>query len=243
MTRTRSVAGRGGHLGHVEAWIFDLDNTLYPASTNLFGEIDRRMGEFIAAALGVEPDEARRIQKAYFRDFGTTLRGLMANHGIDADAFLDYVHAIDISPLEPSPALAEALARLEGRKIVFTNGSARHADKVMDRLGVAEHFDGVFDIAAAEYHCKPDPEAYRALVRSHALAPKRTAIFEDLPQNLEPAAAMGMTTIWVRNDTVWAETEYETHIAEPFVDHVTDSLVDWLEELVAARQRRADGRR
>jgi putative hydrolase of the HAD superfamily len=113
----------------------------------------------------------------------------------------------------------------------------------MERLGVAQHFNGIFDIIAAEYRCKPDPEAYRALVLSHGLAPERTAIFEDLPQNLAPAAAMGMTTIWVRNDTVWAETDYETHIAEPFVDHVTDSLVDWLEDLVAARQRRADRQR
>lgn len=236
MTETRAAAGPATDLRHIDAWVFDLDNTLYPASCNLFGQIDRRMAEFIAAALNVDAAEARRIQKAYFRDYGTTLRGLMTNHGTDPDAFLEYVHAIDMTALAPSPALEAALARLEGRKIVFTNGSARHADKVMARLGVARHFDGVFDIAAAAYRSKPDPEAYRALVRRHGLDPRATAIFEDLPQNLAPAAAMGMTTVWVRNDTRWAEGGADGGRACDFVDHVTDDLVAWLEGLVAARE-------
>jgi putative hydrolase of the HAD superfamily len=240
MTRTRSGAGPGPDLDHVEAWVFDLDNTLYPASSDLFGEIDRRMGEFIAAALEVDGAEARRIQKAYFRDYGTTLRGLMTNHGTNPVAFLEYVHEIDMSPLEPSPALAEVLSRLEGRKIVFTNGSAEHAGKVMDRLGIKEHFDGVFDITAAGYRCKPDPEAYRALIRDHGLAPRTTAILEDLPRNLAPASALGMTTIWVRNDTIWAEFDHGRGPVESFIDHVTDDLVGWLQEIVATR---AEGRR
>jgi putative hydrolase of the HAD superfamily len=236
MIRTRSAPEPDSRLRHIDAWVFDLDNTLYPASCNLFGQIDRRMAEFIAVALSVDQAEARRIQKAYFRDYGTTLGGLMTNHGTDPEAFLEYVHAIDMTPLAPSPALEAALARLEGRKIVFTNGSARHADKVMVRLGVAQHFDGVFDIAAAEYRSKPDPEAYRALIHRHGLSPRTTAIFEDLPQNLAPAAAMGMTTVWVRNVTRWAEAGAEDGPRCDFVDHVTDDLVAWLQQLVAARK-------
>lgn len=222
-------------LNHIEAWVFDLDNTLYPASSNLFAEIDRRMGEFIAAELRVDATEARRIQKDYFRDFGTTLRGLMLNHAIEPTLFLEYVHAIDVSILAPDPGLETALARLDGRKFVFTNGSARHAEKVMDRLGVAHRFAGVFDIAAAGYVSKPDPAAYHALVRRHDLMPQTTAIFEDLTRNLAPAAAIGMTTVWVRNASPWAEPTADGDMPD-FVHHETADLVACLEEAIAARR-------
>jgi putative hydrolase of the HAD superfamily len=226
-------AGKPG-VNHIESWVFDLDNTLYPASSNLFAQIDRRMGEFIASELRVDAIEARRIQKEYFRDFGTTLRGLMVNHAITPDHFLDYVHAIDVSILTPDPALDAALARLDGLKVIFTNGSSSHAEKVMDRLGVARHFDAVFDVAAARYLPKPDPASYRALVRRHGLASAATAIFEDLTRNLAPAAELGMTTVWVRNATDWAEAS-ETR--PDFVHHETDDLTAWLEGAIAARAR------
>lgn len=243
MIRTGTRDRPGPDLTHIEAWVFDLDNTLYPASCNLFAEIDRRMGEFISATLSVDGGEARRIQKTYFREYGTTLRGLMTNHGIDPDAFLEYVHQIDMSRLSPSPALAAALAQLQGLKIVFTNGSADHAEKVMARLGVTQYFDGVFDIIAADYRSKPDPEAYEALVCRHGLAPASSAIFEDLPRNLAPAAAMGMTTVWVRNDTIWAEEGdagggeegAEEGAAGRYIHHVTDDLAGWLEDVAAVR--------
>ncbi|HLF58374.1 MAG TPA: pyrimidine 5'-nucleotidase [Alphaproteobacteria bacterium] len=222
------------NVNHIDAWVFDLDNTLYPASSNLFAEIDRRMGEFIAAELRVDPPEARRIQKDYFRDFGTTLRGLMVNHAIEPELFLEYVHAIDVSILAPDPALDAALSRLDGMKIIFTNGSLGHAEKVMDRLGVARHFDAVFDIAAAEYLSKPDPAAYHALVRRHNLTPGATAIFEDLSRNLAPAAALGMTTVWVRNVTPWAEAKAAGGSPD-YIHHETENLVAWLEEAIAAR--------
>lgn len=241
MSEVPTASARQPSLNHIEAWVFDLDNTLYPASSNLFAEIDRRMGEFIATELRVDAIEARRIQKDYFRDFGTTLRGLMVNHAIEPTLFLEYVHAIDVSILSPDPGLETALARLDGPKIVFTNGSSRHAEKVMDRLGIAHHFDGVFDIAAAEYLSKPDPAAYYALVRRHNLAPAATAIFEDLTRNLAPAAAIGMTTVWVRNASPWAEV---TVVAETpaYVHHETEDLVAWLEQAIAAR-RDGPGRR
>jgi putative hydrolase of the HAD superfamily len=140
-------------------WIFDLDNTLYPASCRLFDQVEARMGAFIADFLGISPEAARAIQKRYFKEHGTTLRGLMVHHDLAPQRFLDYVHAIDVSALEPAPALARALDRLPGEKLVYTNGSTRHAENVMARLGVAGCFDGIFDIAAADYLAKPEPQS------------------------------------------------------------------------------------
>ena len=180
------------NFNHIDAWVFDLDNTLYPASTNLFAAIDTRMGEFIATLLKVDAVEALRIQKSYFRDYGTTLRGLMVNHAIEPDVFLDYVHAIDVGVLTPDPGLQSVLGKLQGRKIIFTNGSSLHAEKVMTRLGVTDHFEAIFDVADADYLSKPDPAAYHALVARHGLSPRATTIFEDLSRNLAPAAELMM---------------------------------------------------
>ena len=177
-------------------WLFDLDNTLYPASCNLFDQVDQRIGAFIADLLQVDAAEAKRLQKHYFSQYGTTLRGLMDHHGIAPGAFLDYVHAIDVSPVPPSPALDAALRALHGRKLIFTNGSVAHAERVMARLGVAEHFTGVFDIVAANYQPKPNPATYAALIEQHRVDPRAAAMFEDIPRNLVPAAALGMTTTW-----------------------------------------------
>ena len=220
-------------MNHIDCWIFDLDNTLYPASCNLFDQVDRRIGAFIAELLQVDAVEARRLQKHYFREYGTTLRGLMNHHGIVPARFLDYVHAIDVSPVPPSPALDAALAALDGRKLIFTNGSVAHAERVMNRLGVAGHFTGVFDIVAADYQPKPNPATYAAMVARHGVDPRAAAMFEDLAHNLVPAAALGMTTILVRTTSEWAAT------GEPgdHVHHVTDDLVAWLEGAAAQRRR------
>ena len=222
-------------MNHIDCWIFDLDNTLYPASCNLFDQVDQRIGAFIADLLQVDAAEAKRLQKHYFSWYGTTLRGLMDHHGIAPGTFLDYVHAIDVSPVPPSPALDAALRALDGRKLIFTNGSVAHAERVMARLGVAEHFTGVFDIVAANYQPKPNPATYAALIERHGVDPRAAAMFEDLPRNLAPAAALGMTTILVRTQSEWAA------IDEPgdHIHHVTDDLVAWLEG--AARQRRRSG--
>jgi putative hydrolase of the HAD superfamily len=208
-------------------WLFDLDNTLYPASCRLFDQVDRRMGEFVQQALGLANRvEARKIQKDYLRDHGTTLRGLMDVHGIAPDDYLDYVHAIDLSAVQPDPDLDTALAALTGRKLIFTNGSENHAVNVMDRLGVAHHFEAIFDIAAADYVPKPARGPYDQLIARHDLRPDATVFFDDMPRNLEPAAALGMTTVWVANDSEWA---LQGHTGtEDFVHHVTDDLAGWL---------------
>ncbi|WP_035691477.1 pyrimidine 5'-nucleotidase [Azospirillum halopraeferens] len=221
-------------LTDIEVWIFDLDNTLYPASCNLFAQVDRRIGEFIAMHFGIPRDEARALQKRYFRDHGTTLRGLMVEHDIDPVPFLDHVHAIDVTPVPPSPRLDRALDRLPGRKVIYTNGSTRHAANITDRLGISRHFDTVYDIVEAGYVPKPDPRPYRTLVERHGIAPTRACMVEDIARNLVPAHAMGMTTVWVRTDADWARPDRGGVGSGSHIDHAVDDLVAWLEGIGTA---------
>ena len=209
----------------IETWVFDLDNTLYPASCRLFDQVDRLIGRFIAEEFALDLVEARRLQKQYFHEYGTTLSGLMQRHGVDPARFLDYVHAIDLTPVAPAPRLDAALARLGGRKLIFTNGSVAHAANVMDRLGVAHHFEDVFDIRAAAWIPKPLPATYDALVARHAIDAPRAAMIDDLPRNLAPAAALGMTTVLVETGEEWSKPVGD----RSHIHHTTDDLVAWLE--------------
>src|SRR5436190_2152571 len=160
----------------IDTWVFDLDNTLYPHHVNLWQQVDVRIGEFVGAWHKVSPEEARRIQKDYYRRYGTTMRGMMTEHGIRADDFLSYVHRIDHSPLEPNPAMGAAIEKLPGRKLILTNGSVDHVDAVLARLGLSGHFDGVFDIIAAELEPKPAPQTYQKFLRDHAVDPAKSAM-------------------------------------------------------------------
>ena len=205
-------------LDHIDTWIFDLDNTLYPASCRLFDQVDQRMGAFICEFLKMDLAEARALQKRYLKEFGTTLRGLMINHECPPERFLEAAHAIDYSAVQRDERLDDALGRLPGRKLIFTNGSVPHAERVMERLGVARHFAGVFDIVAAGYWPKPEMSAYEGLIRIHEVEPRRAALIEDLPRNLVPAAALGMTTVLVKTDSEWAQE----HAQGPHIHHVTD---------------------
>lgn len=214
-----------------EVWVFDLDNTLYPASCNLFAQVDRRIGLFISERFGLSGEEARTLQKRLFREHGTTLRGLMVEHDIDPVPFLDFVHAIDTAPVPPSPRLDRALAALPGRKIIYTNGSARHAANVTGRLGIGRHFEAVFDIVAAGYVPKPDPRPYRQLIDTYAIPPERTVMVEDIARNLVPARALGMTTVWVRSEADWARPDRGGVGDGSHIDHVVDDLPAWLEEI------------
>jgi len=222
--------GAARALGHAEAWIFDLDNTLYPASCDLFAQIDKRMQGFIARFLGLDLESAFRIQKKYFREHGTTLRGLMDLHGLEPTEFLDYVHDIDLSIVPTSPDLDTVLDRLPGRKFIFTNASADHARRVMTRLGVSRHFDEVFDIICAGYVPKPDPRAYSMMIERYGLAPRSTVMVEDIARNLAPAAALGMTTVWLRTGSRFGEEGSDGD----HVHHVVDDLVGWLKGLAPA---------
>jgi putative hydrolase of the HAD superfamily len=218
---------------HIDTWIFDLDNTLYPPSCRLFDQIDRRMTEYVAAYLDMETTAARALQKQYFRDYGTTMNGMMTVHGMDPEPFLAYVHAIDHSPVPPAPALAAAIAALPGRKLVFTNGSLQHAESVLARLGVSALFDDIHDIRDSGYRPKPQPETYRRLVERLAIAPAAAAMFEDIARNLEVPHAMGMATVLIRPD---GEHMDAGHVDlgtgdEPHVHYATDDLAGFLAAL------------
>ncbi len=222
---------------HVEAWVFDLDNTLYPADCNLFAQIDRRMGEFIAEELGLTLEEAQAVRKSYYYEHGTTLAGLVRMHGTSPHAFLDYVHDIDLSAIAAAPELAAAIDALPGRKFVFTNGSRKHAEAVAARLGVLDRFEEIFDIHALEYiHPKPTQEAYQRFARGCRVVPGQAAMFDDLPHNLKPAHDLGMTTVLVHGLTEHPEhqaiaswTELPAHI-----HHRTNTLASFLDEIGSA---------
>ena len=215
-------------LSHIDCWIFDLDNSLYPASADLFALIDIRMGEYIQRLLACDPVEARRVQKSYFHEHGTTLAGLMAGHGVAPRDFLDYVHDIDLARLSADPALVSAMDRLPGRKFVFTNGDEAYASRVLDKLGLANAFDGMHDIHAMDYVPKPNPAAYAALCSAHAIAPETALFVEDMARNLEPAKALGMTTVWVDNGS-----ERGSHGADPaFIDYRIADIGLWLTEIL-----------
>lgn len=214
--------------GQPAAWLFDLDNTLYPASSRLFDQVDSLISQYVAELLGVDVAEARQLQKKYFREHGTTLTGLMALHKVDPHHYLDFVHNLDLSPISPSPALAAVLARLPGRKLVYTNGSVAHAERVMDRLGVRAPFEAIFDIVASDFVPKPHHDSYRKLLERHGVRPHSSVMVEDLPRNLLPAHALGMTTVLVRSDSPWAHEGADGD----HIHHVTDDLVAWLESAV-----------
>ncbi|MGH7879443.1 MAG: pyrimidine 5'-nucleotidase [Candidatus Binataceae bacterium] len=214
--------------------MFDLDNTLYPHHLNLWQQVDDRIRAFVSDYLKVSKDEAFRVQKDYYKRYGTTMRGLMAEHGMKPDDFLEFVHQIDHSPLTPNPALGAALAKLPGRKLILTNGTRKHADAVMKKLEVREHFEDVFDIIAADLEPKPSPKTYERFLARHNVDPAKAAMFEDLARNLEAPHALGMTTVLVvppGTRTVLREDWELTGREAPFVDFVTDDIVDFIEVL------------
>ena len=220
----RTAPGRGD----IDVWLFDLDNTLYPPSSRLFDQVNGRISAFVQDFLSLDPEAAHRLQRQYFHEFGTTMRGLMTNHALEPEGYLEYVHDIDLSPIAPAPGLDAALARLPGRKIIFTNASTPYAERVLDRIGVKRHFEAIFDIAAAGYHGKPYPSAYETLIARHGIAPQRAVFLDDIARNLEPASALGITTVWVTHDNAQAPAEADGE----HVHHVTRDLVAFLEDLL-----------
>jgi putative hydrolase of the HAD superfamily len=230
MTQGRNL----GRFDKVETWVFDLDNTLYPHDVNLWHQVDERIRDYIVDFLKISREEAFRLQKDYYRRYGTTMRGLMEEHGLQPDEFLEIVHQIDHSPLTPNPTLGAAIAELPGRKLILTNGTRAHADAVMRRLEIAEHFEDVFDIKAADLEPKPRPQVYERFLARHDVDPKRAAIFEDLARNLEVPHALGMITVLVVPKGAGVVLREEWELAgrdAPHVDHVTDDLADFLREI------------
>lgn len=222
---------------HVDTWVFDLDNTLYPAECHLFSQIDARMSTFIEGQFNCSSEEARKIQKGFYVQYGTTLNGLMTEHNVAPSDFMDYVHDIDLSGISANQALDQALEALPGRKLIFTNGSVKHAENVAGKLGILDRFDDVFDIEKGGFTPKPQAEAYTAFMSQLAVEPSRAAMFEDLPQNLMVPHAAGMRTVLVQSDADWfADEPAGKRPARPgetfdHVHHVTMDLTHFLGEL------------
>jgi putative hydrolase of the HAD superfamily len=214
------MAAPSADLRHIRVWLFDLDNTLYPVGNAFMSAIEQKMTAFVARELSLSWDDAWALQKRYLHEHGTTLAGLMANHGVDPERSLDEVHDVSLDARTPDPALRRALARLPGRRLVFTNGDERHAGRVLDKLELADLFEAIFHIAAADYVPKPHPATFARMVAAHAIAPTETCFFEDSEKNLAPAARLGMTTVLVGPHASASTAE--------FVDFRTDALAAFL---------------
>ena len=210
-----------------DIWVFDLDNTLYPHGSDLFSQMDVKMGGYLANLFNVDLVEARRIQKDYLMRYGTTLRGLMNHHDVDPHHYLQTVHDIDLSPIKKDPALRTALEALPGRKLVFTNADTPYAERVLNKLGVADILDTVFDIHAADFAPKPHQSAYDIFMEKHDVDPTRAVMVEDMVRNLKPAKEMGMQTVWVNTGSVWGEADHHPS----FVDVEITDLSNWLTKL------------
>jgi putative hydrolase of the HAD superfamily len=216
------------------AWVFDLDNTLYPAESNLFAQMDVKMQEFIASYLGVPQAYARHLQKNYYRQFGTTLAGLMQVHKMDPAAFLEYVHDLDLTNVPEHPELAEAISRLPGRKLIFTAGSRKHAENVAGKLGVLHLFEDIMDIVDAGFVPKEQAAAFDTFLHRHDIEPDQAAMFEDMPHNLVAPHELGMTTVLVYSTKVnhpvaqkirsWTEPPEHIH-------HMTEDLAAFLDDI------------
>jgi putative hydrolase of the HAD superfamily len=213
---------------HIREWIFDLDNCLYPASTGLFALIDERMSAYIERLLGCDPIEAKTVQKKHFHEHGTTLAGLMKEHGVDPRDFLDDVHDIPLERVACDERLGRLLPRLPGRRFVFTNGDAPYARRVLEAIGVHGHFDDLHDIHASEYRPKPDPYGYALLCERFGIDPGHALLADDMAQNLAPAKELGMTTIWVDNGSERGSHAYD----ESIVDYRITDVGEWLESIL-----------
>ena len=214
-------------LKSIKYWIFDLDNTLYSGKTRVFEQVDKKMSKYISEKLNITVEEARKIQKNYFHEYNTTLNGMIKNHKIDANEFLEFVHDIDIDFLKKDEKLAEEMKKLEGKKIIFTNGSKKHAINVTRRIGIEQYFDGIFDIVDSDFIPKPSIEPYKKLVEKHKIDPKLCVLVEDIARNLKPAYEMGMKTVWIENDEPWAKKFSDSD----FVNYKTNNLTEFLKQI------------
>ena len=211
----------------IKCWIFDLDNTLYAGETRVFEQVSNRMTQYVSNKLRVDLDKAKEIQIGYFHKYNTTLNGMIKNHKIDANEFLDFVHDIDINFLKKDLKLNEELKKLDGKKIIFTNGSRKHALNVTQRIGIDQHFDDIFDIIDSNFVPKPAIEPYKKLVEKHKIDPNLCAFVEDIARNLKPAYEMGMKTIWIENDEPWASKFSDSN----FINYKTNNLSEFLKKI------------
>ncbi|MDC0447791.1 pyrimidine 5'-nucleotidase [Pelagibacteraceae bacterium] len=214
-------------LSKIKFWLFDLDNTLYSGDTKVFDQVDKKMSKFISEKLKVSLEEAKKIQKNYFHEYNTTLNGMIKNHDIDANEFLEFVHDVDLEFLKKDEPLKKEIEKLKGKKIIFTNGSKAHASNVTSRIGIEQLFDGVFDIVDSDFYPKPSLEPYKKIIENYKIVPEYCIFFEDIARNLKPAYELGMKTVWIENNEPWA-AKYSD---EEFVNYKTGSLTKFLKEI------------
>ena len=215
----------------IKYWIFDLDNTLYSGKTKVFEQVDKKMSKYISEKLNISITEAKKIQKNYFYEYNTTLNGMIKNHKIDANEFLEFVHDIDIDFLKKDLKLEEEIKKLSGKKIIFTNGSRKHAINVTKRIGIEQYFDDIFDIVESNFIPKPSIEPYKKLVEKHKIDPNLCVFIEDIARNLKPAYEMGMKTVWIKNDEPWASKFSDSN----FVNYRTSDLSGFLKKINLAK--------
>ena len=211
------------NLANIDCWIFDLDNTLYPASTDLFAQVCEKMSTYIANTLNVDKATADKMRYEYWQKYGTSLAGLMKNFKIDPDHFLEVVHDIDFSVLSKDPKLLNALNELPGRKIVYTNGTVPYAREVLKYRGLADVFDEIYGVENANYIPKPFPEAYELIFAKANIIYNRSAMFEDEVRNLKAPFDLGLKTILI----------CDSPTNETYVDYSVKNLPDFLRQIIS----------
>lgn len=215
-------------LSHIDTWIFDLDLTLYPPEADIMAQIRDRIALYVERYFKINSDEAHHIRHNYWQKYGTTLGGLMAEHGVDPHGYLKFVHDVDFAKLDPAPELRTRITALPGRKLIFTNADAPHAERVLAARSLSGVFEDIFDIHRMEHRPKPALPSYRALCNELDINPRAALFVEDSAHNLVPAKALGMTTIWVNVTGEADSSGHETHI-----DYEIADVAEWLSTIQA----------
>ena len=213
----------------INTWIFDLDNTLYSADSGIFQQVHQLMGEFISNNLNLEISEAKKLQSKYYKQHGTTLRGMMDNHGVDPDHFLDEVHRLDYSIVGPNQLLNDELEKLEGRKIIYTNANEKHVLDVLKRINLSDYFDEIFDIKLANYIPKPEIKPYEQIMELFKIDASRSAMFDDIAKNLVPAKKVGFTPVWI--DAGYENFSDDIEASRDYLDYQTRNLSLFLKDV------------
>ena len=213
----------------IDTWIFDLDNTLYSADSGIFQQVHQLMGKFIQEFLNIDLQKAKEIQKKYYKEHGTTLRGLMDNYGVDPDHFLEEVHKLDYSIVSSNDKLNEELKKLKGKKIIYTNANMTHTLNVLERIKLSNFFDEIFDIKMANYIPKPEIKPYEQIIKDFDLNPSTSAMFDDIAKNLVPAKKVGFTSIWI--DAGYENFSDDIKSSNKYLDFETNDLCIFLEKV------------
>jgi len=213
----------------INTWIFDLDNTLYSADSGIFQQVHDLMGKFVSNHLDIGIEEAKIIQKNYYKQHGTTLRGMMDNHGVDPDHFLAEVHKLDYSIVGPNHKLNEELKKLQGRKIIYTNANMQHALDVLERIELSNFFDEIYDIKMANYIPKPELAPYEQMIAQFDIETKSSAMFDDIAKNLVPAKTVGFTSVWI--DAGYENFSDDIKASKQYLDHETTNITEFLEDV------------